>query len=411
MNCLKKLIELVEKLINTILKHTDMSTIKMFSGKEKPSLKIGEWASNGIYAYLGLGHKQNKIFQSVFDVDVNQKIAGFEYVAENRSFYIPSGTPLSRVQILLNNLPKSLKLNTNDIMTSSGAIIYSDKSIKISFDTVVAIGEENQYIDDLEYNLTIRDFSYKIKFAKYHSEDCPSPNSGGGPGGHGGFGRPGDPEPTIECKTPEIILDKEVLIYNSDVEIAGFRFKMNGSGQNASGMFRVTNSTLLLDRNYLVHGTSGTGYLGVGSNSNVTLKNNTYSHTQAENVALLTLIGGIGLGSNVRIIGGQKEDGGRRTRYLSMFIAGSLYVVDPDEVLESTNDKKLAEYLKPSFEDEGGTCILGGLDFDTKDQTAIKNLSNALHNAGVTDIEIDTNTKKLVLTYNDGNSSIAFTGV
>ncbi len=39
-----------------------MATIKMFKGDIPPTLKKGEWASNGIFAYLGIGSRKYIVF-------------------------------------------------------------------------------------------------------------------------------------------------------------------------------------------------------------------------------------------------------------------------------------------------------------------------------------------------------------
>ncbi len=39
-----------------------MATIKMFNGDIPPTLKKGEWASNGIFAYLGIGSRKYIVF-------------------------------------------------------------------------------------------------------------------------------------------------------------------------------------------------------------------------------------------------------------------------------------------------------------------------------------------------------------
>ena len=378
-----------------------MGTIKMFKGGIPPLLKNGEWASNGIYAYLGLGIKKNKIFQSVFDVDVNQEIVGFSYVAKDRSFHIPSGTHLSQVQDLLNNLPKALKLKTNDRKTESGAIIYEDKSIKLVFeDNIEENGEPTKYIDDLPYNFTIRDFSYKIKFTK----KSPFVEQGDG-GGDGGppddpFGGGGGGTPTMR-PLPELVLDKEILIYNSNVVFEFIRVRMNGTGQNASSMLRIENSSLIVNKSYLTQGVSGTNYVNVGNNCNVVISDNAFSNTKPSTT--YSVIGFISYGSTVMVKGKQNFDGGKRTYYLANHVRGSLLVKDPEDVLEGSDRLAVDAFSRLA----GGTCILGGLDFGTKDQTAIKQLSKAFYDAGVTDMSIDTANKTLELTYGN-NQTLTF---
>jgi hypothetical protein len=390
-----------------------MGTIKMFKGGVPPLLKNGEWASNGIYAYLGLGIKKNKIFQSVFDVDVNQEIVGFSYVAKDRSFYIPSGTHLSQIQNLLDNIPKALKLKSNDIKTANGAIIYNDKSIKFVFENNLEDGgESTKYIDDLPFNLTIRDFSYKIKFTR-QTQLCPGTEGQGEPDDNGG-GPPDDPfggpsggggGSLIDCPFPELVLDKEILIYNSNVEFEYMKVLMNGRGQNASSMFRIENSSLTLQKTYLTQGLSSTSYVNIGTNCNVVLKDNAYSNLIANRITF-SLIAYVGYGSSVTVEGKQKYDGGIRTYYLVMNLRGNLLVKKPEQILEGTDRLSDEAY----FRLDGGTSILGGLDFTPKDQTTIKQLSEAFYNAGVTDVSINTANKTLRLTYNNGNDTMTFTG-
>ncbi|WP_139314968.1 hypothetical protein, partial [Saccharicrinis aurantiacus] len=89
-----------------------MATIKMFSGTTPPSLKKGEWASDGHYAYLGMDHGQYKVFQGVFDMSKDQQVTGFEYDLDQKAIIIPTGTPFSQLQRLFDTLPKALKYHT-----------------------------------------------------------------------------------------------------------------------------------------------------------------------------------------------------------------------------------------------------------------------------------------------------------
>lgn len=123
-----------------------MTTIKMFGGTIPPSLKKGEWASDGDYAYLGMGHGEYKVFEGIFEMGKTQDIAGFRYNDELKAIVIPSGSPFSRLQGLFDALPKSLKYNSND-----------KASIDILF-------EDGIFINDLGTNLILRDFSYQINF-------------------------------------------------------------------------------------------------------------------------------------------------------------------------------------------------------------------------------------------------------
>ena len=141
MNCLKRLIKLIKNLFNR-----DMSEIKMFKGKEKPNLKKGEWASDGIYAYLGIGDGNHKIFQGVFDSSFDQKVAGFQFLTEKNSFIIPRNTPFSEIQILLNTLPKSLK---NSDLENEITLFFENTGITVN---------------DLGKKLKISNFNYTIRF-------------------------------------------------------------------------------------------------------------------------------------------------------------------------------------------------------------------------------------------------------
>ena len=45
-----------------------MGTIKKFKGGTPPTLRNGEWATNGNYAYLGMPFGEYKVFQGIFDL-------------------------------------------------------------------------------------------------------------------------------------------------------------------------------------------------------------------------------------------------------------------------------------------------------------------------------------------------------
>ncbi|MCU4176460.1 hypothetical protein [Carboxylicivirga sp. N1Y90] len=131
-----------------------MGTIKMFMGNNPPLLKTGEWASNGIYAYLGIENGDTKIFQSVFDPDKEQTVAGFTFDSKRKQFNIPKDTPLSKIQLLIDSLPKSVKLKSGD-----------------DFNGITLMFETGDYIDDTQAPLTIRDFSYMLTLKGSSYED------------------------------------------------------------------------------------------------------------------------------------------------------------------------------------------------------------------------------------------------
>ncbi|MCK5907495.1 MAG: hypothetical protein KAG37_07880, partial [Flavobacteriales bacterium] len=184
---LKRLIELVKSKVNNRIKRKDMSTIKMFTGKEKPILKKGEWASDGNYTYLGLENGKQKVFQGVFDTGVDQTIGGFQYYkdrgrewvidtggfggpvppghgGESQGYWksgkagilIPAGTPFSKLQKLLYSLPRGLKYSK----------IEQGEEVRewMKIDSLDIYFEDGTYINDLGRELEIRDIGYKIKF-------------------------------------------------------------------------------------------------------------------------------------------------------------------------------------------------------------------------------------------------------
>ncbi len=159
----------------------------MFRGINPPSLKLGEWASDGHYAYLGMEHGEYKVFQGVFDMGKDQGIAGFEYDVNQRAITIPCGTPFSRLQILFDSLPKALKYSTG-----------SQASLDILF-------EDGTFINDLGTFLVLRDFSYQINIKSLTNQVN---------------------ETTASCEKPVVFQsDKAIEVYNSAVNFSDIRFE------------------------------------------------------------------------------------------------------------------------------------------------------------------------------------------
>ncbi len=248
MNCLKKLIELVEKLFK---KHTAMSTIKMFTGREKPILKKGEWASDGDYTYLGLENGKQKVFQGVLDTGVDQSIGGFKYYkdrgrewvietggfglppgAEPQGYWksgkagilIPANTPFSKIQKLIYSLPRGLKYSK----------IEQGEEVRewMKIDSLDIYFEDGTYINDLGRELEIRDLGYKVRFladtSVWYDDDYESIN--------------------VFFED-----DKFISIQNSNVQFARIKF----TGSHFSGLFECTNSDVVI-RNSILNKT----YLG-----------------------------------------------------------------------------------------------------------------------------------------------------
>lgn len=121
-----------------------MGTIKKFKGGVPPTLRNGEWATNGNYAYLGMPFNEYKVFQGIFDLSESQSVSGFEFEPDKKGFTIRKETPFSQIVALINSLPKALKYNDDDAT-----------SIDLLF-------EDSPYMDDTGARITFRDFSYTI---------------------------------------------------------------------------------------------------------------------------------------------------------------------------------------------------------------------------------------------------------
>ncbi|WP_068475767.1 ring-infected erythrocyte surface antigen domain-containing protein [Saccharicrinis aurantiacus] len=121
-----------------------MSTIKKFKGGIPPTLRNGEWATNGNYAYLGMPFDEYKVFQGIFDLSESQSVSGFDFEPEQKGFIIKKDTPFSQIVDLINSLPKALKYNDDDAT-----------SINLLF-------EDSPYMDDTGARIAFRDFAYTI---------------------------------------------------------------------------------------------------------------------------------------------------------------------------------------------------------------------------------------------------------
>ncbi len=172
-----------------------MRTIKMFRGQNPPNLKLGEWASDGDYAYLGMEHGGYKVFQGVFDMSKEQEIAGFSYDIEQKAIIVKAGTPFSKLQCLFNSLPKALKYHKE-----------TDASINILF-------ENGTYINDLGSFLVLRDFSYQINLKSLTSKT--------------------DETTAIYEKSVVFQSDKAIEVYNSAVNFSDIRFEYEDTDNGA----------------------------------------------------------------------------------------------------------------------------------------------------------------------------------
>ncbi len=172
-----------------------MRTIKIFKGNTPPTLKLGEWASDNDYAYLGMEHGQYKVFQGVFDMAESQNIAGFRYDTEQKAIIVPSATPFSKLQKLFDSLPKALKYSSN-----------AQASIDILF-------EDGTYINDLGTNLVLRDFSYQINLKALSVKE--------------------DSKVATYEKPVVFQSDKAISIYSSAINFANIRFEYEDEQQGA----------------------------------------------------------------------------------------------------------------------------------------------------------------------------------
>ncbi len=172
-----------------------MRTIKIFKGSTPPTLKLGEWASDNDYAYLGMEHGQYKVFQGVFDMAENQNVGGFKYDTEQKAIIVPSGTPFSKLQRLFDSLPKALKYSSN-----------AQASIDILF-------EDGTYINDLGTHLILRDFSYQINLKALSAKE--------------------DSKVATYEKAVVFQSDKAISIYNSAINFVSIRFEYEDQQQGA----------------------------------------------------------------------------------------------------------------------------------------------------------------------------------
>lgn len=182
-----------------------MATIKMFTGTP-PSLKNGEWASDGQFAYLGTENSQYKVFQGIFDLSKSQEISGFEYSVDKKAILIPAGTPFSELQELFDALPKSLKY---------------DNAEKVSMDILF---EDGTYVNDLGESLVLRDFSYQINILS--SSDTIDETIG-----------------TFD-KSVVFQSEKAITIYNCPVNFSDIRFEYSDS---ENGAIAFLNCSTMID--------------------------------------------------------------------------------------------------------------------------------------------------------------------
>jgi hypothetical protein len=129
-----------------------MGTIKKFRGGVPPTLRNGEWATNGNYAYLGMPFGEYKVFQGIFDLSESQSVSGFEFEPDQKGFIIEKDTPFSQIVDLINSLPKALKYNDDDAT-----------SIDLLF-------EDSPYMDDTGARIAFRDFAYTINLKPLNAD-------------------------------------------------------------------------------------------------------------------------------------------------------------------------------------------------------------------------------------------------
>ncbi|MCU4173959.1 hypothetical protein [Carboxylicivirga sp. N1Y90] len=320
-----------------------MGTIKMFNGANPPLLKNGEWASNGIYAYLGIDNGDTKIFQSVFDHDKNQIVAGFEYDRILKRFVIPTGTPLSRVQSLIDSLPKSVKLKSGD----------SFWGVNIDF-------ENSEFLDDMLTPLTIRDFTYTINLR-----------------GHINGGSILNIERSIEVRNSMINiyrLNVRQLTNNAYL----FRVKDSLAYFNMSGMAQESKYYFIKDE----------------GNNKIYLSSCTFvnSHSTIDTpIDVSFIFYAITPYSEVRVYT-QSED--NLPNYICMILYGQLKVSDMIGAKQAYRNI-----------DINGTYFKGSFD-NTQNQLpeSIVELANALTQAEVVNVEFNLSKNKVILDFRDGTS-------
>jgi hypothetical protein len=192
-----------------------MATIKIFKGDTPPILKRGEWATNHQAVYLGGDDKGHKMFQGVFNPEVNQNINGFAYDADSRSITIPAGTPLIKVQELLDNLPRSVKSSNNN----------DENYLKLLFENSLDESDDTQiYKYDAETEFVIKDFNnYRLIF---ESE-------------------------STDLSTPYAILqfkNRGVKIQNSKLDFVRMKFSYNNETTPLECLFDISNSQIEFSR-------------------------------------------------------------------------------------------------------------------------------------------------------------------
>ncbi len=120
-----------------------MRQIKRFTGNNVPDLKLGEWATDETFAFLGTGNGDYQIFQGVLDLFKEQTIAGFKL--KDGQVFIPAGTPFSRIQELLHSLPKVTQRTE-----------YNHFHLSFVFE------DGGTYVNDMNGWLQIANFSYMM---------------------------------------------------------------------------------------------------------------------------------------------------------------------------------------------------------------------------------------------------------
>jgi hypothetical protein len=163
-----------------------MRQIKRFSGNGVPHLKSGEWATDEHFAFLGIGNGEYRVFQGVLDLETTQTIAGFEM--SNGVLTIPANTPFSRIQELIDVIPKAAKRANQGNKSNVLQIVF----------------ENGTYVNDTGDWILFRDFGYGLLI---RSTEFNTPN---------------------QLSKPVVFESEKALeFYNTNAWIKGVQFKHN----------------------------------------------------------------------------------------------------------------------------------------------------------------------------------------
>ena len=220
-----------------------MATIKIFKGNTPPLLKRGEWATNKKAVYIGGENGETEKFESVFNLQAQKSFNGFAYDADTRTFTIPVGTPLAKVQELLNALPRTLDASIS--------------TITLFFERTLEIDDEAQiYKHDDEKGFVIENFtSYKLILKSDSFSDAAY----------------------FEFKKTGI------KVKNSNVEFYKIRFAYNNEDVSLDNLFEILSSKVKIDNIslFVIHKRL-ISLFEVKENSNLLLQNTCNFHADSD---------------------------------------------------------------------------------------------------------------------------------